>query len=129
LLADDRAYIGASGAGSVYVLERAGDTWSFATALQPFEVARGSQFGHTLEVVDGELWVGAPGANASNGRIYRFIEDAGEWRSAVRLDADSADGTAWPFNFGYAIAAVGDRAVVGMPMRDFGEGRAVVVAR
>jgi hypothetical protein len=45
------------------------------------------------------------------------------------LDADSADGTHWPFQFGYAIAAHGDRAVVGMPQRDFGEGRALVLAR
>jgi choice-of-anchor B domain-containing protein len=31
--------------------------------------------------------------------------------------------------FGYAMAAAGDHAVVGMPMRDFGEGRVQVLAR
>jgi hypothetical protein len=52
------------------------------------------------------------------------VPDAdGGWQGAMRLDADSADGTKWPFGFGYAIAATGDRAVVGMPTRDFGEGR------
>jgi choice-of-anchor B domain-containing protein len=131
LLDGDVAYVGAPGASAVFVFERddAG-AWSPAGRLQPFDGTRGSQFGYSVAVADGEVWIGAPGMNGSTGRVYRFIEDAtGGWQSVVRLDADSADGTSWPFAFGYAIAAAGDRAVVSMPTRDFGEGRALAVSR
>ena len=130
LIDGDRAYIGAPGVAMVLVLDRDGDAWGPAGVLQPFDAARGTQFGHAIAAVAGEVWVGAPAVNGGNGRVYRFIADgAGSWRSAVRLDADSADGASWPFRFGYAIAAAGERAVIGMPMRDFGEGRAVAVSQ
>ncbi|MGH7449511.1 MAG: FG-GAP repeat protein, partial [Longimicrobiales bacterium] len=131
LLNGDTAYIGAPGAATVFVLVRdSAGVWSSSGELHPFDASRGTQFGYSLGVVGGEVWIGAPGVNGSNGRVYRFIRDAaGGWRSAHRFDADSADGTSWPFAFGFSIASAGDRAVVGMPLRDFGEGRALVVAR
>ena len=131
LIDGERAYVSAPGAATVFVLALNGDgTWAVAGELHPFDAARGTQFGQAVAAVDGEVWVGAPGANGSNGRVYRFLpDDAGGWQSAVRLDADSADGASWPFLFGYAVASAGDRAVVSRPMRDFGEGRAVVLAR
>jgi choice-of-anchor B domain-containing protein len=131
LLDGDRAYIGAPGAAVVVVLARApSGVWSPAGELRPPDAPQGTQFGFSIAVIGGEVWVGAPGVNASNGRVYRFIPDgSGAWRDAVPLDADSADGTSWPFRFGHAIASAGGRAVVGMPTRDFGEGRALGVAR
>jgi choice-of-anchor B domain-containing protein len=131
LLDGDVAYVGAPGAAAVFVMERdAAGAWSPAGQLQPFDGSRGSQFGYSLARADDEVWIGAPGVNGSTGRVYRFIKDAaGGWASVVRLDADSADGTSWPFAFGYSIAAAGDRAIIGMPTRDFGEGRALAVAR
>jgi choice-of-anchor B domain-containing protein len=131
LLDGDVAYLGAPGAAAVFVFERnADDLWTAAGQLQPFDAARGSQFGYSLAVTDDEVWVGAPGVNGSTGRVYRFIADAtGGWESVVRLDADSADGTSWPFAFGYSIAATRDRAIVSMPTRDFGEGRVLAVAK
>ena len=131
LLNGAKAYVGAPGAARVIVLTRAPDgTWSNSAELQPFDPARGSQFGHAIAVAGNEVWVGAPGVNSSNGRVYRFVANAnGDWRSAVRLDADSADGTEWPFTFGFAIATSAGRAVVSMPQRDFGEGRVMVVAK
>ncbi|HEX6135399.1 MAG TPA: choice-of-anchor B family protein [Longimicrobiales bacterium] len=131
LLDGDRAYVGAPGVSTVFVLARtAAGSWTPAGGLHPFDAGRGAQFGHAIAVVAGEVWVGAPGVNAASGRVYRFVRGAaGDWRSAIRLDADSADGTSWPFTFGYAIASAGDRAVVGMPQRDFGEGRVLTLAR
>jgi choice-of-anchor B domain-containing protein len=68
--------------------------------------------------------------NRSNGRVFRFAPDAmGGWQGRTPIDADSADGTAWPFMFGFSIAATGERAVIGMPQRDFGEGRVLEVAK
>lgn len=132
LLDGDRAYVGAPGAASVFILARNADsdTWRLAGELQPPDTERGTGFGASIAVVGDEIWVGAPGVNDSNGRVYRFIDAAtDEQQRIVPLDADSADGTAWPFAFGYSIASEGDRAVIGMPTRDFGEGRTLALAR
>jgi choice-of-anchor B domain-containing protein len=131
LLDGERAYVGAPGAASVFVLARdSAGGWAPTGELHPFDVSPGSQFGFSIASVAGELWVSAPGVNTFNGRIYRFIPDRSSgWQSAVRLDADSADGTAWPFAFGFSVASTADAAVVSMPTRDFGEGRALVVAK
>jgi len=131
LLDGERAYVGAPGAETAFVFARdSSGTWTPAGSLRPFDLTRGTQFGHALAVVEDELWVGAPGVNGSNGRVYRFLSDGdGGWSSSLRVAADSADGTAWPFMFGYSIAAAGGRVVIGMPQRDFGEGRALALAR
>ncbi|HSM07402.1 MAG TPA: choice-of-anchor B family protein [Gemmatimonadota bacterium] len=131
LLDGDRAFIGVPGEGRVIEFARTGDgDWTPARLLQPFEGDPRAQFGHALAVADGELWVGAPGVNRGNGRVYRYVPGAdGEWQSASRFDAEGADGTSWRFAYGFSIAAAGQHAVVGMPMRDFGEGRALVAAR
>jgi choice-of-anchor B domain-containing protein len=127
----DKAYVGAPGAEMAFIFTRtSAGTWAAAGSLRPFDAARGTQFGHSLAIVGDDLWVGAPGATESNGRVYRFLADGtGGWHSSVRMDADSADGTAWPFAFGYSIAASGERVVIGMPQRDFGEGRVLAVAK
>jgi choice-of-anchor B domain-containing protein len=131
LLDGDRAFVGAPGEATVFYFDREADgAWSRVGALDPFDATGRTQFGQSIAAADGEVWVGAPGVNSGNGTVYRFIPDAsGGWQSAVRLDAEGADGTSWPFAFGYSMAVAGDRAVVGMPSRDFGEGRALAVAR
>jgi len=131
LLHGTRAYVGAPGAAVVAVVERdSAGSWSLAGEMRPFDASRGTQFGSAIAIVGDEVWVGAPGMNDDNGRVYRFSSDAkGGWQRVVRLEADSADGTAWPFAFGFSIAPAGGHAVIGMPQRDFGEGRALVVAK
>jgi len=127
----DRAYVGAPGASTVFALsgEETG-AWSVTEVLQPYRSSRGTQFGFSVVSVGEELWVGAPGDHGSDGRVYRFLPDGeGGWRSALRLDPDQTEGTSWPLGFGYAIATSGSRAVVTMPTRDFGEGRAMTLAR
>jgi choice-of-anchor B domain-containing protein len=125
LLDRERAYVGAPGSARVLALQRnAAGTWTQASELQSPDTARGSMFGHAIALTGGELWVGAPGINVGNGRVYRFARNADDlWQPAVTVDADSANGAHWPFSFGYAIASVNNRAVVSMPQRDFGEGR------
>ncbi|HRP06865.1 MAG TPA: hypothetical protein PLL69_00120, partial [Gemmatimonadales bacterium] len=128
---DNRAFIGAPGAAAVFIAELQEDTWSLAGELRPFDQARGSQFGAAITASGDELWVGAPGSRGGNGGVYRFLRNSdGEWRGVLRVDADSADGTHWPFAFGYAIAALpGGGAAVSTPSRDFGEGRVLVMAQ
>ncbi|MEN8145296.1 MAG: choice-of-anchor B family protein, partial [Gemmatimonadota bacterium] len=131
LMAGDRAYVGAPGAETVFVFGKTpSDSWAQAGSLRPFDAAGRTSFGGSIAIADSEVWVGAPGVKRGNGRVYRFIRDtSGEWQSAVRLDADGADGTSWRFAFGYSMATAGSRAVVGMPSRDFGEGRALAVEK
>ena len=129
LLTGSRGFLGAPGAGVVIAIAREGENWVGSGELHAFDATRGSQFGHAVALVGEELWVGAPGLNRGNGRVYRFLPDDAEgWRGSMRFDADSATGTSWAFGFGYAIAATGTGAVVAMPSRDFGEGRVMVAA-
>src|SRR5690606_24720666 len=134
LLDGNRAFVGAPAASAVLVLERdAAGTWAHRTTLTPPGDGRGTQFGFALAAPAGELWVGAPGVDGSDGRVFRFTADASgdgsTWQMAAPLDPDPSVGASWPKGFGYAVAVAGERGVVGMPTRDFGEGRAVALAR
>jgi choice-of-anchor B domain-containing protein len=131
LLHDGLAYVGAPGAAVVHVFtSNAAGEWAHTRELTPPDSAPGSQFGAAVAIVGDEVWVGAPGVNAGNGVVLRFARSGrADFRAPRPLQADSADGTHWPFAFGYAIASHGSRAVVGMPQRDFGEGRALALAR
>ena len=131
LLAGDRAYVGAPGAAAVFALQRSatGD-WSAAGVMQPSGDPRGTQFGFSVAVAGDEVWVGAPGVDGSNGRVFRFAAGAaGGWQPLGALAPDETVGASWPIGFGHAMAVVAGRAVVGMPTRDFGEGRAMALAR
>jgi choice-of-anchor B domain-containing protein len=131
LLRADRAWVGVPGPGLVLAVEPdEGGSWEPTGILRPFAAGPGSRFGFALDAIDDELWIGAPGAAARDGRVYRFVADeAGGWRQAVRVDPDETDGDEWPLGFGHAVAVTPEHAAVGMPTRDFGEGRAMTLAR
>lgn len=131
MLHGDRGYIASPSAATVHVFSRnAAGAWMPAGELRPFDTPRGTQFGASMAAIGSEVWVGAPGVKNGNGRVYRFLPDGtGGWQGAMHFDADSADGTHWPFAFGFSIASAGARAVVSMPTRDFGEGRVMVASR
>jgi choice-of-anchor B domain-containing protein len=130
-LANGDALVGAPGTASVAVLRVSDDgIWSHTETLDAPEEADGSQFGFSLGLVGDELWVGAPGMHRRNGRVFRFTSSHdGSWDSPERLDPDDTSGASWPLGFGYSVASSGDRAVVSMPNRDFGEGRVMTLAR
>lgn len=125
-----RAYIGVPGESAVYYYDLDDEAnWTRSGSLHPFDATGRGQFGSSLAIAGDELWIGAPRVNRGNGRVYRYAADSdGGWQGVQRLDAEGADGTAWPFAFGYSMAVAGDNAVIGMPSRDFGEGRALAVA-
>lgn len=131
LVTEDQSFVGAPGAGVVFVVEaRPGGAWTAGSTLRPPDGSAGSRFGHSLARIDDELWVGAPGVARSDGRAYRFVADGSDgWRMAESVDPDETDGDSWPLGFGYAMAGADGRVVVGMPSRDFGEGRAMAFTR
>lgn len=130
-LVGDRAAVGAPGAGVVFVVESlASGNWSASGTLGPFDDLRGSSFGFSLAVSGDEIWVGAPGAEGRDGRVFRFAADrSGIWGDRTVVEPDQVDGNSWPLGFGYSLAVADGRAVVGMPTRDFGEGRVMTLAR
>lgn len=129
IVQDGQALVGAPGAAAVAVLEMApGSSWAQSATLAAPENADGSQFGFSLGFAGAELWVGAPGMYRRHGRVFRYTADMnGGWASPERLDPDDTSGASWPLGFGYSIASSGDRAVVSMPSRDFGEGRVMAL--
>ncbi len=128
LLLGDRALLGLPGAS--VVLDLALGEEGSTRVLRPFDGPARAQFGQALAASGDALWVGAPGADGGNGRLYRFAAGAsGGWGSVVRVDPDVTDGASWPLGFGYAVAVADDRAVVAMPSRDFGEGRVMALSR
>ncbi len=122
---------GAPGAASVIVYSmRQGATWILDTVLTaPPDLQRRASAGAAVALVDGELWVGAPGTNGGNGTVIRYPSTPGGWGAPVRLNADSASGNHWPFAFGYSITSFEGHGIISMPSRDFGEGRVMVAAR
>lgn len=130
-MADGQAFVGAPGAAAVTVLEadQRGD-WVAVETLEAPEDVNGSQFGFAMGLVGAELWVGAPGIQRRNGRVFRFsATSSGGWGSPVRVDPDDTSGASWPLGFGYALASAGNQAVVSMPSRDFGEGRVMALSQ
>ncbi len=129
-LSGDRAHVGAPGGGRVFALEQNPQgTWTVTGSVAPPGSPRGTRFGFSLASAGEGLWVGAPGVDGGNGLVFAVERDAGGGlRIASTLEPDATVGASWPKGFGYALAASGDQAVVGMPTRDFGEGRAMTLA-
>ncbi|HEX9894239.1 MAG TPA: choice-of-anchor B family protein [Gemmatimonadales bacterium] len=125
-----RALIGMPGLdqsiGAVYVYARAGDRWVERMRLAPFDGLQFAQFGSIIQTMPGEVWIGAPGADAQ-GRIYRFA--IGTDSSVTGVTKLSHTETARGDQFGGVFAVVGDAAVVGSPGDDHGAGTAVILAR
>ena len=133
LLTADRAYVGAplgNGAtGTVLVFEPTDDGWAQTGQLDPSNGGFRGRFGSTLASAGDEVWVGAPSSAGGDGTAYRFIANSDGWSDAEAFQADSANTAAWPFGFGSSIAASEEAVAIGMPRRDFGEGRASVLTK
>jgi len=125
-------YVGAPGLtnfmGAVIKFNRDSTTgrWNPGGGMLPFDATPGTQFGTSIGMVGREMWIGAPGANQFQGRIFRYSADtAGNFTSATKIAYDSAGQN----GFGGLLAVAGDIAVVGMGNADFGEGRAAILTR
>ncbi len=131
-----KAFVGVpgyeAGLGTVMVFERqgGGGSWRETGQLTLDGGRRGSIFGMAVATMGDEVWVGAPGAEDGDGAVYRFRRGPdGTWTSHDNLRPDSAGTAAWPFGFGTSITTGSTASVIGMPTRDFGEGRAAIMTR
>ena len=107
----DTALVGAYGdndAGSVYVIERNGGTWTEQTKLTASDPAPDSGFAYSVSL-DGDIaLVGAPFRN--NGTVYEYVLDGGVWIEQAKLTA--SDGARFD-DFGVSVSLDGDTVLVG----------------
>jgi choice-of-anchor B domain-containing protein len=124
VLRGDSAFIGAAndrGAGAVWLFARDSTSgqWQPVGRVLPFDGSFGTRFGTAIAEVGNELWVGAVGANAFSGRVYRFTRDTTGIPNAAKLGpATLVDGD----RFGGKIAASGSLVAVSVDNKDYGEG-------
>ena len=116
--------------GSVQVfryddVERA---WAHTGALEPDSMDVRALFGMAVQATAEAIWVGAPGAQSSAGRLYRYGRDdaTGLWGEAepwANENARSRD------RYASAFAIAGRTALVAAPGTAYGEGSAVLMER
>lgn len=102
-------------AGAVEVYAYDGSTWVHRQTLGASDAAGGAEFGAALSLVDQQLVVGAPGADAGAGAAYVFVEFGGIWLQEGKLIRPSA---AAGDAFGAAVAARAGVAAIGAPLDD-----------
>ena len=117
------------GEGAVFAFQRDRDSgeWVPAGRLTPFDGFQSDEFGSSLGLGVGEVWIGSPRAGGRRGAAYVFSGGiSGGWGSATKI-MDSA------FSSGDGFAATldvdEDLAVLGVSGADYGVGSAVIFER
>lgn len=109
-------------AGSVYVFERSGASWSQQTKLNASDGDERDRFGAAVTIDGDTALVGATWDDDPNGfesgSVYVFTRSGGEWTEQAKLVA--SDG-AMEFNFGTSLAIENDTVLIGSPLHDRGE--------
>jgi hypothetical protein len=115
-LTDDRALVGAYGAGSsrgaAYIFVRTGSSWTEEQELLASDGVAGDNFGYAVSLSGSRALVGAFGSDAARGAAYVFVRSGSSWTEEQELLA--GDGVAGD-NFGFSVSLADDRAVVGSP--------------
>ena len=111
-LLGDRALVGAELEVAVHVLERGPNgQWTTITTLGK-PTAQWSAFGEALALGPDEIYIAAPGAQLSTGRVHRYRLREGDWSlDANLLMSGGQQGDV----FGSALAVAGSLALVGVP--------------
>lgn len=104
-------------------------TLGLLSALNPTNASAqlaGPGFGSSTAVAGGHVLVGEPNSVRRPGTVYVYATGDDRWTEVGRFTAsDGTDGD----RFGEAIAASGDRLIVGAPVADGGQGAAYVFER
>ena len=131
LVRGDSAFIGAPGdrnAGAVFLYQRDSISpgWVPIGRVLPFDGSFGAFFGATFAWVGAELWVGAPGTNDFQGRVYRFSRDTTGWTAVTKMGIPNLEEGS---SFGATLVVSGRIAVIGLPGQDFDQGGAALFTR
>ena len=98
--------------GAVHVFQRVAGTWSLTNTLAGTPRVDAGLFGHSVDLAQGDLLVGEPGAGGATGAAYLYDQgvDGGSggpsWTVVDRLTGDdprTAFNEAATANFGYAV--------------------------
>lgn len=79
--------------------------------LTPSDGAAGDQFGYSVLLSQGDLFVGAPRKNNSNGVVYAYLGDLERLRSPVLFEPPSGTKN----SFGTSVVRQGDTLIIGSP--------------
>ena len=110
--------------GAAYLFRFEDGEWNQSGSLSPFDGAPNTRFGSTATIFDGNVWIGAPGANGFRGAVYSMEADEnGRWVSATKITSQKEGRRT---SFGTAVDVDGDVAVVGQPNADGGTGTALI---
>jgi len=107
-------YATAVAPGSAYTYSRGDDGWVEVSRLTGAGAADGAYVGHTVAINDGQVMIGAPGANGFMGAVYAFawVPDQQGWQQLPGLEPyDRVPGT----YFGSSVTFNADEAFVGAP--------------
>jgi len=102
---------GISGAGSVYVFQNNGGTWTEVQKLTASDAGAGDKFGRYVSISqDGlTLAVGAAYTNSNTGTVYIFQNTNGTWTEVQKLVASDAEVND---SFGWSVSVSQDGSVV-----------------
>lgn len=103
-----------SNAGSAYVFERSGSTWSQQNKLLASNAASDAFFGSSVAIDGTTLAIGAT-RSEGDGAAYIFTKSIHQWTEQAKLTA--SDGSPDDF-FGTSVALAGDTLVVGASQDD-----------
>jgi hypothetical protein len=121
---------GINGHGAAYVFVGSGDTWTLQAKLAADDGATYDEAGFSVAIDGDTVLVGAPFANASQGKAYVFMRTGTDWAPEATIAAD--DGAASD-RFGLSLSVDGDTAIFGSPSAQIGangyQGAAYVFAR
>jgi len=111
-----------SGAAYVYSLD--GDSVELVTMLTASDAKAKDEFGQSIAMAGDVLAVGAWKSEGGNGSVYLFHRMGNEWSEMKKLIA--SDGVSGD-EFGYSLAAFGNRMVTGAHYANSKEGAAYVI--
>lgn len=119
---------GTTDAGAVYVYSLKKDAVEPVTKLVAGDASAGDEFGQSVAIAGDVMAVGAwrddTGNNADQGSIYLFRRSGSRWIQTGKITA--SDGVA-DDEFGYSLAAFGNRMVTGAHFADSIAGAAYVL--
>jgi len=111
-------------AGAVYVYSVKNDSVDFVTRLSPADAGAKDEFGQSVAIAGDTIAAGAWKDDSKLGSIYLFRRTGGQWNEAGKITA--SDGVAGD-EFGYSLAAFGNRMVTGAHFADAKAGVAYVL--